>query len=112
MEARLSETRRVNMLRLPDWLLDRLAPEPNTGCWLWTGSDSGNGYGKVSVAGFYEMAHRLIYMILVGPIPDGMHLDHRCRVRRCCNVDHLEPVTPRENTRRGNAVLYRSALAA
>jgi hypothetical protein len=101
----------VNMLRLPDWLLDRLTPEPNTGCWLWLGSDSGNGYGKVSVSGHDEMVHRLVWELIVGLIPEGLQLDHRCRVRRCCYPGHLEPVTPRENTIRGDAVLYARAAA-
>ena len=42
-----------------------------------------------------------MYEAMVGPIPDGLHLDHLCRVRRCCNPGHLEPVEPAENTRRG-----------
>lgn len=92
---------------LPDRIADRIQPCPNTGCWLWEGRwDSGNGYGKVSWRGRTWMAHRLVYVLLVGPIPEGHHLDHRCRVRPCCNPDHLEPVTPRENTLRGEAVLY------
>jgi hypothetical protein len=83
-------------------------PEPNTGCWLWLGSDSGNGYGKVSIDGKDMMVHRVVYELLVGPIPDGLVLDHipRCRCRRCCNPDHLEPVTIQVNTHRGKAVLF------
>ena len=53
-------------------------------------------------------AHRYAYESLVGPIPDGLHLDHLCRVPACVNPDHLEPVTPAENTRRG-VVARRSA---
>ena len=48
-------------------------------------------------------AHRASYELAKGPIPDGMHLDHLCRVTCCINPDHLEPVTNRENARRGQA---------
>jgi hypothetical protein len=54
-------------------------------------------------------AHVFAYVLLVGPIPEGLHLDHLCRVRRCVNPAHLEPVTPGENVRRGNSP---SAIAA
>lgn len=45
--------------------------------------------------------HRVVYELVVGPIPDGMQLDHLCRQRACCNPDHLEPVTCLVNVRRG-----------
>lgn len=87
-------------------LFSRCMPIPFSGCWVWIGSDSGNGYGKVSISGRMRMVHRVMYECLVGVIPDGLVLDHRCRVRSCCNPDHLEPVTIRENTMRGHAVLF------
>lgn len=46
-------------------------------------------------------AHRLVYELLVGPIPDGLQLDHLCRNRGCVRPDHLEPVTRRTNILRG-----------
>lgn len=74
------------------------------GCWLWTASLTHNGYGKFWVDGAVVRAHRWIYEQLVGPIPDGLHLDHvherGCRSRRCVNPAHLEPVTNEENQRR------------
>lgn len=95
------------MDRLPDRLRDKIAPEPNSGCWLFTGRwESGNGYGKVSWQGRDSMFHRVVWEILVGPIPDGHVLDHKCRLRMCCNPDHLEPVTVQVNTHRGDAVLF------
>lgn len=75
-------------------------------CWTWTGGDSGNGYGKVRFQGKMHMAHRLIYTLLIGEIPEGMVLDHLCRNRRCVNPHHLEPVTVKENTHRGEAKLF------
>lgn len=67
------------------------------GCWLWAGGmDARDAYGK------YEgrQAHRVVYERLVGPIPDGLELDHLCRVPRCVNPVHLDPVTTAENMRR------------
>lgn len=67
-------------------------------CWLWTGSLNSDGYGRFNG----KLAHRRTYLEVVGPIPDGLVLDHLCRVRNCVNPDHLEPVTQRENMRRGD----------
>jgi hypothetical protein len=68
-------------------------------CWLWTGTLVG-GYGTFR-SGATVRAHRWSYEHLIGPIPEGLHLDHLCRVRQCVNPAHLEPVTQRENNRRG-----------
>lgn len=71
------------------------------GCWLWTAGDDGQGYGAYSAGGKNVRAHRYVYQLLVGAIPEGMDLDHLCRRRRCCNPDHLEPVPPMVNRARG-----------
>lgn len=73
-------------------------------CWLWTGALTRGDYGTISVNGRDRAVHRVAYEILVGPIPDGLQLDHLCGVRRCVNPDHLEPVTGQENTLRGETV--------
>ena len=75
-------------------------------CWLWTGLLDKDGYGRhyvgVSRATAGEKtAHRFAYELLVGPVPDGLELDHLCRIRNCVNPRHLEPVTTRVNQLRG-----------
>lgn len=78
------------------------------GCWVWTGGRSSNGYGvfaheprKPNGRLTQTGAHRYAFTLLKGPIPEGFHLDHLCRRPECVNPDHLEAVTPRENTLRG-----------
>jgi hypothetical protein len=69
-------------------------------CWLWLGARGGH-YGSYYSDGKSVLAHRFAYEALVGPIPDGLQIDHLCRVRLCVNPAHLEPVTQRENILRG-----------
>jgi HNH endonuclease len=74
-----------------------------TGCWEWTASLLSTGYGQFRSGGrgskMYK-AHRYAYEAYIGPIPDGLQLDHLCRNSRCVNPHHLEPVTALENTAR------------
>lgn len=87
---------------LPQRFWDRVERSGEPGeCWLWTGTTMMNGYGEMRLDGTRWYVHRLAYEALVGPIPEGLHIDHLCRVRNCVNPDHLEPVTPEENVRRG-----------
>lgn len=68
-------------------------------CWEWTASTR-YGYGQFMVGNRSMLAHRFAWQMLVGPIPDGLELDHLCRNPACVSPDHLEPVTHRENMRR------------
>ena len=74
-------------------------------CWLWTGNVRGPmGYGRFAItAAKAVQAHRYAYEMAVGPVPVGLQLDHLCRTPRCVRPNHLEAVTPRENTLRGNS---------
>ena len=69
-------------------------------CWTWIGGHSRKGYGRCQVNRTHTGAHRVVYELLVGPIPRGHDLDHLCRNTGCVNPAHLEPVTPEENRRR------------
>ena len=85
----------------------KFIPEPNSGCFIWTGMLNGAGYGMVAVTtnGVKRLrrAHRLYYEIEKGPIPEGLVIDHLCRMRCCLNPAHMEPVTSVENVMRGES---------
>jgi len=70
-------------------------------CWVWTAAKTANGYARMRVDGAAQLAHRVSYEHHVGPIPDGLDIDHLCRVRHCVNPAHMEPVTRGENIARG-----------
>lgn len=82
---------------------DRIEPQierNESGCWLWTGYKYPNGYAVLCWQGKQQLLHRLSYGHFVGPIPEGLVIDHLCRTKNCINPAHLEPVTSGENTRR------------
>lgn len=92
------------------------------GCWLWTGKIEATGYGRFWDGQSSVGAHRFSYELLVGPIPDGLTLDHLCHNRdpscpngsaclhrRCVRPGHLEPATRQENNLRGNSYSGRNA---
>ncbi len=84
--------------------VDQCGPDE---CWLWI-TTSTSAYGTFRLdSGRYVVAHRFAYELLVGPIPDGLTLDHLCRKTRCVNPAHLEPVTHSENSRRSAVALWR-----
>ena len=85
-----------------DRFLAKIVADPR-GCWIWQATTNADGYGQFRVGDRMVKAHRFAYELLVGPIPNGLELDHLCRVRNCVNPAHMEPVTHTENVRRGEA---------
>lgn len=81
-------------------------------CWLWVAGHTNNGYGVFNAKEFSSrMAHRISYELSVGMIPEGLQIDHLCKVTLCVNPTHLEPVTPQENVNRSDmAQLNRERL--
>ena len=81
-------------------------PRKKGGCWEWNGAHIPLGYGSVGAYNGKSQAgaHRVVYEMFVGEIPPDLELDHLCKNKGCCNPDHLEAVTARENQRRSNSV--------
>lgn len=77
--------------------------DPVTECWVWNKGRFSSGYGALYVGSNNKPAHRIGYELLIGPIPEGLELDHLCRNRPCVNPWHMEAVTHEENVRRGEA---------
>lgn len=92
----------VNKMRpsLIERFEEKYIPEPNSGCWLWVGADNANGHGQMTIGNKRVYAHRFSYEYFCDKIPDGMEIDHLCRVRCCVNPIHLEPVTRSQNIKR------------
>ena len=88
----------------PAWIVDE-----TTACWQWQGSLFCKGYGYTTRRGRDERAHRVTYELVNGPIPDGLVIDHLCRNRGCVNPAHMEVVTSRENTLRGDTLAAKQA---
>lgn len=90
---------------LPDEVMERIEAKIDRAsgdCWIWTaGKRNKQGYGGFNYQDRCYQAHRLIYVLLRGPVPSELFLDHLCRNPACVNPDHLEPVTNRENLVRG-----------
>lgn len=80
---------------------------PDGTCQVWIGPATFHGYGQTSEMGRQRYIHRTIYEMCRGPIGEGLVIDHLCRNPPCCNPDHLEAVTIKENTRRGKAMRHR-----
>lgn len=88
----------------------RLLPQidESEGCWNWNGVVS-KGYGLIKIHSRSVRVHRLMYEVFIGPIPEGFVIDHLCKNKKCVNPDHLEAVTSRENTLRGDGITAKQA---
>lgn len=97
---------------LPRYLTDRISPEPNSGCWLWTGPDGGHArqYGRAWFNGRLMPAHRAVLSAMCIAVPDGLEPDHTCRTPCCVNPDHLEMVTHQINTHRSTSPIAANVL--
>jgi DNA-binding XRE family transcriptional regulator len=73
-----------------------------TPCWVWQLGTRDIGYGRIKTDGINVGAHVYYYRYYIGPVPEGLELDHLCRVPGCVNPEHLEPVTQVENVRRSS----------
>jgi len=96
---------------LPAFFKERIALSPS-GCWLWQGEINRNGYGTFLIRpqpGIRKrkMVHIEVYVLVKGEYDRKLLLDHTCRTRNCCHPKHLEPVTVRVNTLRGEAPLFK-----
>lgn len=74
--------------------VDQIEPDA---CWRWTGCKTRKNYGRFHYAGKTRWSHRLSYAMFVGPIPEGMTVDHKCFNAWCCNPDHLQLLTYHDN---------------
>jgi hypothetical protein len=97
-----------------DRVMEKVEMLPWSGCWIYLGHIDKKGYGRIVVGSRSdgtrvqgERVHRVVYKERVGPIPEGLDIDHvrarGCVSRACCNTDHLEPVPPGVNTLRGDS---------
>lgn len=104
----IKEAREDDRQVLRQRLMSGLIADPRTGCLLWTRSKDRDGYGRITAKGRPEAVHRVAWELENGPIPAGLTIDHvysrGCRYRHCANVDHLEAVTPTENSMRKRRV--------
>lgn len=98
-----------------DRFTEKYVVNADTGCWEWIAFKNPKGYGTFKIGSRTTntcraaAAHRFSYEHYKGAIPEGLQIDHLCRVRHCVNPEHLEAVTGKENNRRGIASIVNSA---
>lgn len=97
--------------KIPSWISDRIFLDCNSTCWNWLGRVTFKGYGVHRFNGKFYKAHREIYKIIKGEIPEGFVIDHLCNNPSCINPEHLEAKTNKDNVRRGSHVILTLDLA-
>ena len=97
-------------------IMEKVIPEPNSGCWLYLGILDKDGYGRVVPSRLSNLkrrpmsVHRIMYENFTGkPIESPLTIDHKCKVRCCCNPQHMEPVTNVVNVMRGESLFAQNA---
>ena len=111
LDGKFFRGRQYKVIPFEERFMSHVIPEPNSGCWLWEAQVSKEGYGRFHTAeGKQGWSHRISYELFKGAIPEGLHLDHICRNRICCNPEHLEPVTPTENCFRGESHIPKNKI--
>ncbi len=91
----------ISIARIEKSISPKFLINGETGCWEWIGYIDRGGYARLNINYVSENAHRVLYTLIKGNIPSGLTIDHLCKIRHCINPEHLEPVTLRENIRRG-----------
>lgn len=104
------QRKKLSSKTLADRLWSKVDRKPNQ-CWLWTGCKTPDGYGFMHAGERSLPVHQIAYELMKGAIPVGRELDHRCNIRACCNPDHLEPVTHRENMERAGIIPPKDRIA-
>lgn len=85
------------MKTLLERFMDKVIPEPNTGCWLWDGNRNEKGYGLFKLKGKQTKAHRVSFELFCEEIPENLHIMHKCDNPSCVNPDHLKSGTHQDN---------------
>ena len=94
---------------LKDKIIVSTLNEKYPDCWIWVGAHI-DGYGSIYWQKRTHVVHKVVYELLVEVVPSTLNLDHLCRIRPCCNPQHLEPVTVAENILRGNGAGAKNKL--